>query len=249
MQNPHDAKPDGDGDATGAERAEDAPETDADPVAALTAENSALAAEVEMLKDQALRAMAEMDNLRRRTRREVEDAQKFALTGFARDIVGIADDLRRALDSVPEEALAGNDLLRTLAEGIELTERNFLGKLEKYGISQVTRKGEAFDHNLHQAVFEVPTDAVPPGTVVQVLESGFTLHERLLRPATVGVSKATGGTVDAGRTNGGPGIDGPADENRGNGNGNGGGSHKGRAASPSSGTPGGTPGGTVDTVA
>jgi len=202
MQNPHDVKPVDDAEETGADRAG---ETPADPVAALTAESAALAAEraaltaeIEMLKDQALRALAEMDNLRRRTRREVEDAQKFALTGFARDIVGVTDDLRRALDSVPAEALDGNELLKTLAEGIALTERGFLATLERHGIRRVAPKGEAFDHNLHQAVFEVPTDAVPPGTVVQVLEAGFTLNDRLLRPATVGVAKATGGMVDSG---------------------------------------------------
>lgn len=147
------------------------------------------AGEVAQLKDQLLRALAETENTRRRAERDRDDAAKFAVTNFARDVLGVADNLRRALDAVPAEAKSGNTALGTLLEGVELTERQLQSMLEKHGIKQVHPMDQPFDPNLHQAMFEVPGTGKPNGTVVQVLQAGFVLNGRLLRPALVGVAK------------------------------------------------------------
>ena len=144
------------------------------------------------LRDRLLRTLAEMENLRARTAREIDDARKYAVTGFARDLLDTADNLRRALASVPAEGReAGGDLLKNLLLGVEVTERTLLGAFEKHRIRRVEpQRGERFDPALHQAMFEVPTDQVPPGTVAEVMQAGYVLAERLLRPALVGVAKA-----------------------------------------------------------
>jgi molecular chaperone GrpE len=143
-------------------------------------------------KDKALRALAEVENIRRRGEREREDALKYATTNFARDLVSAADNLRRALASVPE-AEVKDEMTRNLLAGVAATERELLGAFEKHGIRRVDPKGEKFDHNFHQAIFEVENTGKPAGTVVEVLQSGYVLHDRLLRPAMVGVAK--GGPV------------------------------------------------------
>lgn len=152
-------------------------------------ESSALAAEVAQLKDQLLRALAETENTRRRAERDREDAAKFAAANFARDVLTVSDNLRRAIDSVPADAKAGNTALGTLMEGVELTDRQLQSMLEKHGIKQVSPMDQPFDPNLHQAMFEVPNTGKASGTVVQVLQPGYVINGRLLRPALVGVAK------------------------------------------------------------
>ena len=142
------------------------------------------------LRDKALRTLAEMENLRKRTAREVADARTYGITGFARDVLGIADNLQRALDAVPAETRESADpMLKALIEGVELTERSLLNALEKNGVKKFDPSGEKFDPNFQQAMYEVPDASVPAGTVVQVVQAGYMIGERVLRPALVGVSK------------------------------------------------------------
>ena len=137
-----------------------------------------------------LGAHAEMENLRKRTAREVADARTYGISGFARDVLDIADNLQRALDAVPPEARAAAEPgLAALIEGVELTERSLLNALEKHGVKKFDPAGEKFDPNFQQAMFEVPDASVPSGTVVQVVQAGYMIGERVLRPALVGVSK------------------------------------------------------------
>src|SRR6201988_609138 len=141
-------------------------------------------------RDKMLRTLAEMENLRKRTAREVSDARTYGITGFARDVLDIADNLQRALDAVPAEAKANADPgLTALIEGVELTERSLLNELEKHGVKKFDPSGEKFDPNFQQAMYEVPDPSVPAGTVVQVVQAGYMIGERVLRPALVGVSK------------------------------------------------------------
>src|SRR5437879_9205592 len=150
----------------------------------------ALAKEAADARDKMLRTRAEMENLRKRTSREVADARVYGITGFARDVLEIADNLQRALDAVPPEAKAGHDpALQDLIEDVELTERSLLNALEKNGVKKFDPSGEKFDPNFQQAMYEVPDPSVPSGTVVQVVQAGYMLGDRVLRPALVGVSK------------------------------------------------------------
>lgn len=156
---------------------------EADPIALLRAENTDL-------RDKYLRLAAEMDNLRRRTERDVKDAKSYAIAGFARDMLGVSDNLRRGLEAVPAEALEADETgLKALIEGVEMTERSMLAALERHGVRKLEPIGEKFDPHFHQAMFEVPNTEVPNGTVVQVIQDGYTIGERVLRPAMVGVSK------------------------------------------------------------
>jgi molecular chaperone GrpE len=149
-----------------------------------------LAKEAAEARDKMLRTLAEMENLRKRTSREVADARTYGITGFARDVLDIADNLQRALDALPAEAREAADPgLKALIEGVELTERSLLNTLEKNGVKKFDPSGGKFDPNFHQAMYEVPDASVPAGTVVQVMQSGFMIGERVLRPALVGVSK------------------------------------------------------------
>lgn len=149
------------------------------------------AEEMEELKDRLLRSLADGENLRRRTARELEDARNYAMTGFARDLLEVADNLSRALASVPAEALAESEPLRSLVTGVEMTERSLLAVFERHRVKKVVpSRGDRFDHNLHHAMFEVATDELPPGTVAEVLQPGYVIADRLLRPALVGVVKA-----------------------------------------------------------
>src|SRR5215203_2029472 len=154
-----------------------------DPIAQLEAEKTDL-------KEKLLRTLADMENLRRRTEREIADARAYAVTNFARDMLNVADNFQRAVDSVPAEAReAGEPALKALVEGVELTEREMLKTLERYGVKRLDPEGQKFDPNLHQAMFEVPNPDVPNGTVVQVVQTGYVIGERVLRPALVGVAK------------------------------------------------------------
>ncbi len=176
-------------------------ETASDPAASQPAEaaatgqqpaSSPAAEEVAELKDRLLRSLAEMENLRRRSAREIDDARKYAMTGFARDLLEVADNLSRALASVPPEARTQNELLGNLLTGVEMTERSLLAMFERHKVQKVVpAKGERFDHNRHQAMFEMPSDELPPGTVAEVLQPGYVIADRLLRPALVGVVKAS----------------------------------------------------------
>jgi molecular chaperone GrpE len=151
---------------------------------------AALEKEAGDLKDQLLRTLADMENLRRRTEREIADARTYAVTNFARDIVGAADNLTRAIAAVDAEARStGGEAMISLVEGVELTERELMKALEKHGVTKVEPQGEKFDPNFHQAMFEVPDPSVPSGTVVQVMQAGFKIGDRVLRPALVGVGK------------------------------------------------------------
>lgn len=152
-------------------------------------ELDALRTEVTTLKDQLLRALADNENTRKRAERDREDATKFAVSNFARDMVGIADDLSRALDSLPEDQTSQDGPLKTLVDGVEITRRNLGAAFNRQHISRIDPEGEKFDHNLHEAMFEVETPDKEPGTVVQVIQHGYKIHDRLLRPARVGVAK------------------------------------------------------------
>jgi molecular chaperone GrpE len=153
-----------------------------DPIAQLEAEKTDL-------KEKLLRTLADMENLRRRTEREIADARTYAVTNFARDMLTVADNFQRAIGSVPADAREGDPALKALVEGIELTDREMLKTLERYGVKRLDPEGEKFDPNLHQAMFEVPNPDVPNGTVVQVVQTGYVIGERVLRPALVGVAK------------------------------------------------------------
>jgi molecular chaperone GrpE len=142
------------------------------------------------MKDRLLRTLAEMENLRKRTEREVADARLYGASSFARDVLAVADNMRRALDAVPPEARSGAEVgMKSLVEGVELTERELLKALEKNGVRQFTPQGEKFDPNVHQAMYVVPDASVPAGSIVQVVQPGYMIGERMLRPALVGVSK------------------------------------------------------------
>ena len=153
-----------------------------DPLEALTAENAEL-------KDKLLRLAAEMENLRRRTSRDVHDARSYAIANFARDMLTVADNLNRALEAVPAEAVAADPAIAALGEGVDLTQRSLISTLERHGVKKLTPLGDRFDPNFHPAMFEVPDETKPANTVVQVVQDGYIIGERMLRPAMVGVSK------------------------------------------------------------
>ena len=142
------------------------------------------------LKERVLRTLAEMENLRRRTEREVADAKTYGVTSFAREMLTLADNLRRGLETLtPETRTAADPAIQSFIEGIELTERAFLSSLNRQGVKKIDPQGQRFDPNMHEALFEAPDPSVPNGTVVQVVETGYSIGERCLRPAKVGVSR------------------------------------------------------------
>jgi molecular chaperone GrpE len=171
--------------ASGAEAAPDEPQSPGE---------AELQAELADAKDRLLRALAETENLRRRSMRDLQDAHKYAITNFARELLEVADNLSRALDAVPARARDEIEFVRNLADGIAMTEKALLTSFERHQIEKVMPAiGEKFDHNRHQAMFEVESTEQPPGTVVQVLQPGYTLADRLLRPALVAVAKGPAG--------------------------------------------------------
>lgn len=148
------------------------------------------AAEIAALNDRLLRTLAEGENLRRRAQREREDTAKYAIANFARDILSVADNLQRALSSLPETPSDADDPIAAFTDGVKLTERELQSIFERHGIEKIDPQGQKFDHDRHQAMFEMPTADAPAGTVVQVLEVGYLLKDRLLRAAKVAVAKA-----------------------------------------------------------
>ncbi len=141
-------------------------------------------------KDKLLRTLAEMENLRKRTEREISDARTYGASNFARDVLAVADNMHRALEAIgPEARQQADGTLKTLIEGIEMTERELHKVLSKNGVKKFSPEGEKFDPNLHEAMYEMPTTDLPAGHVAQVMQAGYMLGERVLRPAMVGVSK------------------------------------------------------------
>jgi molecular chaperone GrpE len=174
---------------TGAEQAADKTQS-----AAPSAEAAALAAaqrDAAEFKDKLLRTLAEMENLRRRTEREVTDARVYAIASFARDVLAVADNMHRALETAgPELREQADAKVKALIEGVELTQRELLKSLEKNGVRKFSPEGEKFDPNVHQAMYEIQNSDLPPGSVGQVIQSGYMIGDRVLRPALVGVVKA-----------------------------------------------------------
>ena len=165
---------------------EEQSEPDADSNVDLQKENSDL-------KDKLLRTLAESENVRRRAERQVSDAASYSVANFARDMLSISDNLRRALDSLPKDK-AVQDSIKAFSEGVEMTERELLNIFDRHGIKKLTPEGEKFNHDFHQAMFKAPNPDTPSGTIIQVVQPGYVLKERLLRPAMVGVSE--GGKVE-----------------------------------------------------
>ena len=152
--------------------------------------STSLDRELADMKDRLLRTLAEMENLRKRTEREVADARTYGVTTFARDILTVADNMHRAMAALDDELRATADAsLKNLLDGVELTERELLNVLEKHGVKKIEPQGQKFDPNRHQAMYEIDDASVPSGTVVQVVQAGYTIGERVLRPALVAVSK------------------------------------------------------------
>lgn len=157
-------------------------------IAALQALVEQKEAEIAVMKDQALRALAEAENTRRRAERDVQESSKYAVTGFARDLVGVLENLQRALGSISETLKQEQPAVANLATGVEMTLNELMHAFEKQQIKRIDPMGQKFDHNLHQAVAQVAAPDAEEGTVVQVLQAGYTIHDRLLRPAMVGVA-------------------------------------------------------------
>ncbi len=155
-------------------------------------------ADLAAMKDQALRALAEVENTRRRSERELADMSKYAVTNFAKDLVNVLENLQRATDAIPPELRANQPAVASLATGVEMTLKELLTTFERYGIVRIDPMGQKFDHNYHQAVAQIDTPGAEAGTVVQVLQAGYTIHDRLLRPAMVAVATtgAPGAAVD-----------------------------------------------------
>jgi len=168
------------------------PEAAPESATAADATVARLEAELAEGKDRLLRALAETENQRQRHQRDRQEAQRYAAFEFARELLNVADNLRRAIDAVP----AADSTARGVIEGVAATERELLAIFERHGVKRVEPKlGERFDHNVHEAMFEVPGAPQPPGTVAQVLQPGYVMHDRLLRPALVGISKAAAGAA------------------------------------------------------
>ena len=146
--------------------------------------------EISGLKDQRLRAIAELENFRKRAEKDQSDALKYGISNFAKEIINIRDNIERAQSSISEEA-KNNEAIKSVIEGIDLIAQSVVSTFEKIGIKKIERLNEKFDHNLHQAMMEIENDDLEPGTIIQELIPGYTLHDRLLRPAMVGVSKKT----------------------------------------------------------
>ncbi len=172
------------------------PEEASDPAdeADAAREIAALRAEVEALKDRALRALAEVENVRKRLERERDEAKTYSVTRFARDMLTVADNLARALGATPQEARARADAsLKAVLDGVEATARELAAALARHGVKEIEAQGAKFDPHLHQAIAEVPAGSTEPGTVVNVVQPGYVIGDRLLRPAMVTVARSDGG--------------------------------------------------------
>lgn len=180
------------------EAVEPANDTNAEGIArALQAVIEQKDGELAALKDQALRALAETENTRRRAERELADMSKYAVTGFARDLVSVLENLQRAVDSIPVEMKETQPAVANLAIGVEMTLKELLGVFNRQGIERIDPMGQKFDHNFHQAIAQIDTPDAEAGTVVQVLQAGYKIHDRLLRPAMVGVAAGVAKKLDA----------------------------------------------------
>ncbi len=152
-----------------------------------------LEADVAAANDKMLRLLAETENIRRRSEREREDTLRYAASGLARDLLNVADNLHRALESAPEELREGAEPVKNFVVGVEMTEKELLAAFEKHGIRQIMPLGEKFSHERHQAMFELENTRKPAGTIVELMQPGYIMHDRLLRPAMVGVAKGDPG--------------------------------------------------------
>jgi molecular chaperone GrpE len=208
---PHDPEPTGGSPAQPSEGAPAAPAQGAQPPGNHDDIIAALRAEAADLKDKLLRAHAEVENIRKRSEREKEDTAKYAVSRFARDIVNVGDNFQRAIDAVPAGAAEQDTALKSFLEGVTMTERELLNVLERYGIKRIHPINEPFNPHQHQAVMEIQRTDVPAGTVVQVFQAGFTIEDRVLRPAMVAVSK--GGPRPAQAPEAAGGAPPPANEN------------------------------------
>ena len=160
-----------------------------DPGIEARGEIEAMMAENADMRDRLLRTMADMENLRKRTEREKSDTARYAISSFARDVLTVGDNLRRTVEHVPADAAAQDPALKSFLEGVELTERELLNVLERHGVTRIDPLGARFDPNFHQAMYEVEKKDVPEGTVVDVMQGGYTIGDRCLRPALVAVAK------------------------------------------------------------
>ncbi len=142
------------------------------------------------LNDQLLRSVAETENVRKRMRKEIDDGNKYAITGFARDVITVVENLYRATDSIKEESIEKSKSLKNLRDGVEMTLHELVNVMNRHGIKRISPEGEMFDHNLHQAMVQIDSDEHAAGTILQVMQAGYTIHDRLLQPAMVGVAKA-----------------------------------------------------------
>src|SRR6187431_1128053 len=167
----------------------ESPNNNADPGAQLGVDLEALLNENAEMRDRLLRTMADMENLRRRTEREKADTARYAISNFARDVLTVGDNLKRTIEHVPAEAAAQDPALKSFLDGVELTERELLNVLERHGVTRIDPLGQRFDPNCHQAMYEVPNPDVPEGTVVDVMQAGYVIGDRCLRPALVAVAK------------------------------------------------------------
>ena len=149
------------------------------------------------LNERLLRAVAETENIRKRSQRELQEANKYAVTGFARDLISVVENLHRAATSIPAEAQDTSPELKNIAQGVEMTLQETYSVFERHHIKRIDPKGEMFDHNIHQAVVQIDSDDEPAGKILQVMQAGYTIHDRLLQPAMVGVAKASAGGTDA----------------------------------------------------
>ncbi len=170
------------------------PESDSSPEGQMDypAVIETLRAELDQAKDQMMRALAEAENTRARAKKDREEASKFAISGFAKDLLSVSDNLRRGLDSVPNDLIESDVRIKNLLDGLEATDRELLKSFEKSGIKKLDPTGETFDPNFHEVMFEAPGTGNPAGTIIEVLETGYVLNGRLLRPARVGIAKDDG---------------------------------------------------------
>lgn len=166
-----------------------APEEDEEAVKTPEERIAELAQALAEANDRSLRNLAEMENIRRRAEREKAETLRYGASGLARDLLNVADNLRRALQAVPPELREGDEAAKSFVLGVEMTEKELLSAFEKHGIRQILPLGEKFNHDQHQAMFEVPNTGQPAGTIVELMQPGYMMHDRLLRPAMVGVAK------------------------------------------------------------
>ena len=191
-EKPEDAETDGGDQESEATEAAEAPEAEE---VVLTPEGRIAELEVELaaVNDRMLRLVAETENIRKRNEREREDTLRYAASGLAKDLLNVADNLFRALSAVPDEMREGEEAAKNFIVGVEMTEKDLLAAFEKHGIKRILPIGDKFDYEKHQAMFELENTDQPAGTVVEMMQPGYIMHERLLRPAMVGVAKGNPG--------------------------------------------------------